>query len=118
MVTSEVALKSLTAARLIAITDDQEFRRRRGDKDGSTHQVWQESFKSLPLWSLWMIWQKINYIHANPVRARLVTSAQDFEWSSYRAFYFHSAEPLAIDSDWWWPEDAEKLMKAMKDLKR
>ena len=30
------------------------------------HQVWQESFKDVVLWSWWMIWQKINYIHANP----------------------------------------------------
>ncbi len=28
------------------------------------HQVWQESFKDIPLWSGWMIWQKINYIHS------------------------------------------------------
>ena len=34
-----------------------------------SHRVWQESFKAIPLWSEWMIWQKINYIHANPVKA-------------------------------------------------
>jgi len=33
------------------------------------HQVWQESFKGMALWSAWMIWQKINYIHANRVKA-------------------------------------------------
>jgi REP-associated tyrosine transposase len=38
-------------------------------------ELWQQSFKAVPLWSDWMIWQKINYIHANPVRARLVKSA-------------------------------------------
>ena len=27
------------------------------------HQVWQESFKAKPLWSGWMINQKISYIH-------------------------------------------------------
>jgi|SRR5256885_1487795 len=35
------------------------------------HQVWQESFRDVALWSGWMIWQKINYIHANPVKAGL-----------------------------------------------
>jgi len=112
----EGALKSLSAARLIAITQDKRFERRVPDKDGSIHQVWQESFKSLPLWSLWMIWQKINYIHANPVRARLVKSARDYKWSSFRAFYSESNEPIAIDRDWWWPEDSEKLSRAMKEL--
>jgi putative transposase len=36
------------------------------------HQVWQESFKDVALWSGWMIWQKINYIPANAVKAGLV----------------------------------------------
>jgi hypothetical protein len=44
-----------------------------------------------------MIWQKINYIHNNPVRAKLVDSAKDYRWSSFRAFYFHSEEPLPVD---------------------
>ena len=78
------------------------------------HQVWQESFKGMGLWSAWMIWQKINYIHANPVKARLVKSAKDYHWSSYRSFYSQGNEPLAVDHDWWWPEDSEKLSTAMK----
>jgi hypothetical protein len=35
----------------------------------------------------WMIWQKINYIHANPVKADLVNSAKDYRWTSFHAFY-------------------------------
>ena len=33
-----------------------------------------------------MIWQKINYIHANPLKARLVRSAKDYYWSSFRSW--------------------------------
>gem|GEM_PF-237581 len=110
------ALKSLAAGRIIDISDDRRLQRKRPDKDGSVHQVWQESFKALPLWSLWMIWQKINYIHANPVKARLVISVKDYPWSSFRAFYFNSNEPLAVDHDWWWPDDEEKLSKAIREL--
>ena len=51
------------------------------------HQVWQESFKDVSLWSGWMIWQKINYIHANPVKAGLVRSAKDYYWSGFRSFH-------------------------------
>jgi putative transposase len=80
------------------------------------HRVWQESFKSLGLWSGWMIWQKTNYIHANPVKARLAKSAKDYRWSGFRSFYSMDDEPLAVDQDWWWPEDVEKLSKAMKEL--
>ena len=80
------------------------------------HQIWQESFKDMALWSGWMIRQKINYIHANPVKAGLVDSTKDYYWSGFRSFYSLGDEPLAVDHDWWWPEDSEKLSKAMKDL--
>ncbi|HKY28035.1 MAG TPA: transposase, partial [Pyrinomonadaceae bacterium] len=85
-------------------------------KTDDGYQVWQESFKAMPLWSAWMIWQKINYIHRNPLKARLVKSAKDYYWSSFRSFYSQSVEPLAVDRDWWWPDDAEKLSKAQKEL--
>ena len=63
-----------------------------------------------------MIWQKINYIHANPVKARLVKSAGDYRWSSFRAFYSEDVVDLKVDREWWWPDDSEKLSKAMKEL--
>lgn len=59
---------------------------------------------------------KINYIHANPVKASLVLSAKDYRWSSFRAFYLDSDEPLKVDKDWWWSDDAEKLSRATKEL--
>ena len=110
------ALKSLTAKKIIEVTGGRQFLLKVPAKDGSIHQVWQESFKAFPLWSAWMIWQKINYIHANPVKAKLVRSAKDYLWSSFRAFYYQSGEPLPVDTEWWWPDDAEKLSKAQKEL--
>jgi len=47
------ALKSIAAGRVIEITEDKRFRQR----DGFTHQVLQDTFKALPLFSFWMIWQ-------------------------------------------------------------
>lgn len=79
------ALKSLSAKRLIEIAPHPSFLQDRSESD-RYHQVWQESFKAMPLWSDWMIWQKINYIHSNPVRAKLVTSAKDYRWSSFHSF--------------------------------
>jgi len=64
------------------------------------HQVWQEGFKSLPLWSDWMIWQKINYVHNNPIKAGLVKSAKDYHWSGFRSFYEMGDDPLAVDHEW------------------
>ncbi|HXT64956.1 MAG TPA: transposase [Pyrinomonadaceae bacterium] len=76
-------------------------------------ELWQESFKAVPLWSDWMVWQKINYIHANPVRAGLVKSARDYQWSSFHAYYPSALTSLALNREWWWPDDAEKLSRAI-----
>lgn len=110
------ALKSKSAAKMIEVAGNC-FRLKKPKSDGSIHEVWQESFKAIALWSAWMIWQKINYIHSNPVKARLVKSAGEYRWSSYNAFYGKKKEEvLMIDQDWWWPDDSEKLSEAMKKL--
>ena len=105
------ALKSLSARRLVDLPSQFHF-----PEDADGHRVWQESFKALPLWSGWMIWQKINNIHANPVKAGLVNSARDYHWSSFKAFYHQGSSPLEVDHDWWWPDDAEKLSQATKKI--
>lgn len=63
-----------------------------------------------------MIWQKINYIHANPVKAGLVNSAKDYPWSSFRSFYSQGDELIEVDREWFWLDDAEKLSGAVKEL--
>jgi len=106
------ALKSLSARRIVKESRGFHF-----PVDSEGHHVWQESFKAIPLWSRWMIWQKINYIHANPVRVGLVKSAKDYQWSSFRSFYSQGDSVLAVDHDWSWPDDAEKLARAVKELR-
>ena len=105
-------LKSLSAKKIVEVGIQFQFPVT--EEDG--HHVWQESFKATPLWSGWMIWQKINYIHANPVKARLVRSAKDYRWSSFRSFHSQGEDPLEVDHDWSWPDDAEKLSQAVKGL--
>jgi len=102
------ALKSLSAKSLISSAPAGAYSNR------NENQVWQENFKALPLWSNWMIWQKINYIHSNPIRANLVESTEDYRWSSFHAFYRNENEPLLqVDKEWWWPDDVDKLRSAM-----
>jgi len=105
------ALKSLSAKTLTQICPVNWF-----IQPGGENQVWQESFKAFPLWSHWMIWQKVNYIHSNPIRAKLVVSTKDYRWSSFHSIYGGTDDPLLqTDKDWRWPEDAEKLDKSMKE---
>jgi len=93
-------LKSTTAKEMVRRTQRAKFH-----KTSEGHHVWQESFKAMPLWSDWMISQKIAYIHGNPVKARLVESAADHYWSSFRSFHGLGDEPLAVDHEWWWQDD-------------
>jgi putative transposase len=50
------------------------------------HQVWERNSLSIPLWSENVLWQKIHYIHNNPVRAGLCATPIEYSYSS-AAFY-------------------------------
>jgi REP element-mobilizing transposase RayT len=52
------------------------------------YQVWERNSRKIPLYSETMIWQKINYVHLNPVRAGLCESPEDYEYSS-AGFYLY-----------------------------
>lgn len=98
-------LKSLSGKRFIELAPIDYFRTTCGE-----NQVWQESFHSLPLWSGWMVRQKINYLHANPVVAKLCATAEEYPWSSFRSFYREEADPLLqVDKEWWREGDLELL---------
>ncbi len=51
------------------------------------YQIWERNPLSVELVSLPVIEQKINYIHANPVRANLVKEMTDYEYSSAEFYY-------------------------------
>jgi putative transposase len=57
------------------------------------HQVWERNSLSVPLWSGKALWQKLDYIHNNPVRAGLCTYPWEYKYSSAR-FY------LKNEKDW------------------
>jgi putative transposase len=108
------AVKSLSAREIVRLANHTSFK----TANGGRNQVWQESFKAFPLWSPWMIWQKINYIHSNPLKAGLVKSVVDYRWSSYGSFYIRESEPVSVDKDWWWPDDVKKLSVASAEWTR
>ena len=103
-------LKSISARRLVEINPPGLFK-----INEEENRVWQESFKTLRLWSGWMIWQKINYIHNNPIKAGLVDSAADYRWTSFRNFYGWDSDALLyVDHDWWYEDDMEKQKEAQR----
>ena len=46
------------------------------------HQFWRHDNKPIELWSNKVIWEKISYVHNNPVEAGLVYRAEDYVYSS------------------------------------
>lgn len=49
------------------------------------------------LWSADRIWEKIDYMHNNPVKRQLVARAEDWAWSSYADFAGIRKGPLPLD---------------------
>jgi len=70
------------------------------------YHLWQDGKYNFHLYSERLIWQKINYIHSNPIARKLVRTAADYSYSSFRAMYGIDAEIIIpIDQDFWWEED-------------
>lgn len=64
---------------LLTEAESRQFDQQRG-LNGNT--FWKYSFRSIVIESEAMFWQKMNYIHDNPVRAGYVESAESYRWSS------------------------------------
>lgn len=52
----------------------------------SVYQVWTHENHAIYLYTPKFIWQKLNYIHANPVRAGIVENPEDYLYSSARNY--------------------------------
>ena len=60
-----------------------------GKKNGNNRdwQLWQQNNKPLEILSVDMFYQKMDYIHRNPVEAGFVDNEEDYLYSSARDFY-------------------------------
>jgi putative transposase len=63
--------------------------------------VWMSRFDDLVITSEQQFLIKLNYIHQNPVRADLVDSVLDWEWSSAR-FWDLDEESQTLTKNWDW----------------
>jgi REP element-mobilizing transposase RayT len=59
--------------------------------------IWKEQARAEGILSAEVLRQKIDYIHANPVRRGLVVNPGDWPWSSWKAFYHDEQGVLAVD---------------------
>ncbi len=59
------------------------------------YAVWKEQPRCLPIVSERKFEEKVDYIHANPVRRRLVANADQWPYSSFR--YYAYGEPVLFE---------------------
>jgi len=52
----------------------------------NNYQFWRHDNHPIELWSNEVIWQKINYVHNNPVKAGLVEKPEDYNYSSAKNY--------------------------------
>lgn len=75
-------------------------------KQRHSYAVWLKDYSAIDLWSPRLIGQKLNYIHLNPVRAKLCEHPAQWRWSSYRAYFPHADGDVPVEVDWraYWNE--------------
>lgn len=76
-----------------------------GNAEPAFRRFWQRRYYDFNVRSKAKLKEKLQYMHANPVRARLVAHPGDWPWSSW-SFYYRGQGLLAMDS--WDSERARK----------
>lgn len=54
------------------------------------YQIWERNPLSIDIWSREVMWQKLQYMHLNPVRARVYSWPEEYYWSS--AMFYKTGE--------------------------
>jgi putative transposase len=63
---------------------------------GLLRRFWQRRYFDMNIYSTYKLREKLNYIHANPVKEKLVSHPKDWPWSSWAAYVGKEAM-LSID---------------------
>jgi putative transposase len=54
-----------------------------GEGEAEDHPFWQRRFYDFNVWSAKKVREKLDYMHANPVKRKLVPHSKDWPWSSW-----------------------------------
>jgi hypothetical protein len=60
-------------------------------------RIWQKTFYDFNIYSEEKLREKLNYIHWNPVRAKLCAKPEDWLWSSYTFYEDGISGKIQID---------------------
>jgi putative transposase len=80
---------------------------KRKDSDTFTSQhFWQRRFYDFNVWSGKKIAEKLNYMHLNPVKRKLVAHPRDWPWSSWSHYANGGTGLIAVDR---WDEPVDGI---------
>ena len=100
-------LKSYSAKRILEVLDEHHAKRllemlklfKRRYKTQSSYQIWQEGSHPQRIENEHVMRQKLEYIHANPVKRGYVDLPEHWRWSSARN-YSGQTGLIEVDIDW------------------
>ncbi len=69
---------------------------------GKRLQFWQTRYYDFNVLTQPKFHEKLRYIHRNPVERGLVTTPEDWPWSSYRHWLTGEPGRVEIESHWTW----------------
>ena len=70
------------------------------ETERAEYKVWQDSFWEPSIYTENFLTQKLDYIHKNPVRAGIVSSAIDYPYSSARNYFLDDHHFIEADRYW------------------
>jgi len=69
---------------------------------GDRKQLWQRRYYDFNVLTQPKFFEKLRYIHRNPVERGLAENPKDWPWSSYRHWQTGEVGPVEIESHWTW----------------
>jgi putative transposase len=95
------ALKQRTARALLPKQKRVDVRQRRRFEGVSLRTpFWQARFYDFNVWTTKKRVEKLRYMHRNPVKRGLVSSPEQWPWSSYRFYFLDEAGPVRVNEGW------------------
>jgi putative transposase len=94
-------LKQRTARALLAKKKRVDLRQRGLFEDAIVRTpFWQARFYDFNMWTTKKRVEKLRYMHRNPVKRGLVSSPEQWRWSSYRFYLLDEAGSVRVNEGW------------------
>jgi putative transposase len=93
-------LKQRTARALLPKRKRRNPRQRNLFEQEPRRAFWQARFYDFNVWTTKKRVEKLRYMHRNPVKRALVTSPEQWRWSSYRFYLLEEAGPVRVNEGW------------------